>query len=184
MTGPRPAWLSCHPILAASGGLADTAASWRSYQEYLALEAIESPEEREHRFARLCQGWAIGSPDFQDELTAKLEQQIGRARDFALLGNDATGVRHARAQVWEHQLVAIAEAAGIELAGLPRMKSTPQKVLLAALLKQVASVSNRWIGGRLQMGGASSVSSLVTRFHRQGLDQTAEFRALYSRFAI
>ena len=92
-------------------------------------------------------------------------------------------VRAAR-QVWEHQLVAIAEAAGIELAGLPRMKSTPQKVLLAALLKQVASVSNRWIGGRLQMGGASSVSALVTRFHRQGLDQTAEFRALHSRFAI
>jgi len=30
---------------------------------------------------------------------------------------------------------------------------------------------------------ASSVSSLVTRFHRQGLDHTAGFQALYSQFA-
>jgi hypothetical protein len=83
----------------------------------------------------------------------------------------------------EHQLQAIAEAVGIALGRLPTAKSSPDKVLLAALLKQVASVSNRWLGERLDMGAPGSVSSLVTRFHRPGLAHTAEFRAFYSRFA-
>jgi hypothetical protein len=92
-------------------------------------------------------------------------------------------VRQARAQLWEHEIHAIAEAAGIELAGLPTAKYCLDKMLLAALLKKVASVSNRWLAERLAMGGASSVSSLVTRFQRHGLADTAEFQALYSRFA-
>jgi hypothetical protein len=41
------------------------------------------------------------------------------------------------------------------------VKSSPEKVLPAALLKQVASVSNRWLGERLDMT-ANIVSSLVT----------------------
>jgi putative transposase len=179
----RPVWLLGKTVLEESGGLEDTAAGWRSYQEYLALLATELPDDRERKFAALCRGWAIGSTQFQEELRVKLEQQPGSAQRFALLGSDAAAVRQARAQLWEHQLQAIAEAAGIALARLPTAKSSPDKVLLAALLKEVASVSNRWLGERLDMGGASSVSSLVTRFQRQGLAHTAEFRALYSRFA-
>jgi len=39
------------------------------------------------------------------------------------------------------------------------------------------------LGLRLAMGDASSVSSLVTRVHRQGLDLNPRFQALYSQFA-
>jgi len=39
------------------------------------------------------------------------------------------------------------------------------------------------LGVRLAMGDASSMSSLVTRFHRQGLNHTAGFQALDSQFA-
>jgi hypothetical protein len=56
-------------------------------------------------------------------------------------------------------------------------------VLLAALLKQVSSVSTAGAANASLQGGASSVSSLVTRFQREGLVHTAEFRALCSRFA-
>jgi len=55
-----------------------------------------------------------------------------------------------RTHRWKHQLHAIAEAAGIELARLPSAKSSPEKVLLAALLKKVVSVSNRWRGDALR----------------------------------
>lgn len=75
-------------------------------------------------------------------------------------------MHQARAQLWEHQLHTIAEAADIDLKQLPAAKSSPDKVLLADLLKHVTSLSNRWVGERLDMGGASSVSSLVTRFQR------------------
>ena len=50
-------------------------------------------------------------------------------------------------------------------------------------LKTLASVSNRWVAERLGMGGASSVSSLVTRFQREGGADTPAFRRLCSRFA-
>jgi len=183
VAGPRPTWLLGNTVLDESGGLEDTAAGWRSYLDHLALRATEALEERERKFAALCQGWAIGSTQFQEELGVKLEQQLGSAQRFSLLGSDAAAVQQARAQLWEHHLQGIAEAAGIELARLLRAKSSPEKVLLAALLKKVASVSNRWLGVRLAMGDASSVSSLVTRFHRQGLDHTAGFQALYSQFA-
>jgi hypothetical protein len=36
------------------------------------------------------------------------------------------------------------------------MKSTPQKVLLTALLKKVAFVSNRWIGARAIWAGPAA----------------------------
>lgn len=183
VTGPRPAWLHGRTVLAESGALEDTAAGWRCYQDFLALAAMETPAERERKFAALCQGWVIGSSQFQEQLSVKLERQLGSVRDFALLGSDAAGVGQVRARLWEHKLIAIAAVASIDLARLPEAKSAPQKVLLAALLKKVTSVSNRWLGDRLEMGPASSVSSLVTRFQRQGLDQNPDFRTLYSRFA-
>lgn len=183
MTQSRPAWLIGNTVLDESGNLADSGAGWKAYGEYLALLATEDPRQREQRFAALCRGWAIGSPGFQDQLRAKLEQQLAGEHPFALLGGDAAAVRHARGELWEHKLKAIAEAAGIELARLPAAKSAPPKVLLATLLKKVSSVSNPWLGQRLDMGGPCSVSSLVSRFERQGLTDSSEFQALYSRFA-
>lgn len=183
VSGPRPAWLVGNTVLDESGGLADTAAGWCSYLDYLVLRATDDPQEREREFAALCTGWAIGSTAFQEELRVRLEQLLAGANRFAILGGDSAAFRQARAQLWTERLNAISDAAGIALDRLPPEKSAPDKVLLAALLKQVASVSNRWLAERLAMGGPSSVSSLVSRFQRAGGTDTPQFRRLYSRFA-
>ncbi len=179
----RPPWLVGSLILDESGGLADTAGGWRSYLDYLVLRSTEAPRERKRKFGALCRGWAVGSPEFQEELRTRLAEQVAGPGPFSLLGADAFALQQARAQLWEKRLNGLAEAAGINLQWLPAAKSAPEKVLLAAVLKKVSSVSNRWLGERLAMGGASSVSSLVTRFERAGGAESEQFRTLYSRFA-
>ena len=46
----------------------------------------------------------------------------------------------------------LSQLAKVDLAKLPAPKSHPDKVRLAAALKQGTSVSNAWLAGRLAMG--------------------------------
>ena len=120
---------------------------------------------------------------FQASVARKLEHQLAGTHRFELLGADRVAPKQARAELWEKKLRAIAHAAEVELGRLPGAKSAGEKVLLATIMKNVTSVSNRWLAERLVMGGPASVSSLVTRFQRNGGTENPVFLSLRSRFA-
>lgn len=68
-----------------------------------------------------------------------------------------------RQSLWAERLTAFARVAKIDLAKLPAPKSSPEKILLAAALKQTSSVSNAWLATRLAMGEPASASQFVRR---------------------
>lgn len=178
----RPKWLEPSTVLMESGGLADSAAGWRSYRHYLALLVEKDPRFRDEKFAALTRTWAIGSAAFRAEIRARLSQRSDRATRFSLLGADREAVRLARIELWEDQLRALATAFGIALDNLPRKKSAAEKLILATALKQTTSVSRVWLAQRLQMGASDSISSLLHRFRATGATERAEFKAILSGF--
>ncbi|MGH7946908.1 MAG: hypothetical protein ACREF9_18165, partial [Opitutaceae bacterium] len=79
----------------------------------------------------------------------------------------------------------IADKAGeadIDLSALPARKSAFEKVFLAAALKTLTLVSNRWPAERLQLGKTSSVPSLLRQFRLAQGTTEPRFRAVISRF--
>ena len=77
----------------------------------------------------------------------------------------------------------LAASIAIDLTGLPAQKSAPEKLQLASALKQLTSVSNRWLAQRLQMGAPTGVSSFLHRFQASGGTRTRSFRAAVEPFA-
>lgn len=178
----RPRWLEPATVLAESGRLADTAAGWRSYRQYLAHMVEQDPRLRDEKFAALTRTWAIGSAAFRAEIRARLKPSPSRATRFALLGAEREAVREARRELWEEQLRALATAFGIGLEHLPRRKSALEKLTLAAALKATTSVSMAWLAQRLQMGATDSVGSLLHRFRASGATETPAFKTILSGF--
>ena len=177
----RPRWLQASTILRESGGLADTPAGWKGYVLYLALLAGGGPLGQSANFERLRREWSIGSMEFKARLAGELADQDRTADRIELLGADREQHRRLRAEIWEEKLRRGAAALGITLETLPAMKSAPEKVMLAALLKSVSSVSNGWLTGRLHMGKASSVSQYIGRFSRSGGTEIPEFKVAQSK---
>lgn len=158
----RPRWLEPATVLAESGELADAKAGWGRYGAYLALLAEESPREREARFGQLSRGWCIGSESFRAGLKQQLAGDAGpESQRFAGLEPEAR--QQERGASWEEQLVALAKEARVNLGRLPAPKSHPDKVRLAAAMKQSTSVSNGWLAARLGMGQPASASQFVRR---------------------
>ena len=75
----------------------------------------------------------------------------------------------------------VAKALGVSLAKLPKQRSAPDKVAIAALMKQATSVSNGWLAERLEMGQPASVSQYVRRFRLAGGNETRDYKQALSR---
>jgi putative transposase len=175
----RPAWLEPQTVLAESGGLADTRAGWQRYVSYLGVLSEEDPKVREKKYGKLSQGWAIGTAGFRTELKEELKARTKEG--LILQGADREAHREIRSHLWEDRLVRAAKALGVKLEKLPPRKSAPEKVQLAALLKQTTSVSNPWLAERLQMGRPGSVTQYVRRFRLRGGHEKRAFRASLSK---
>ena len=80
---------------------------------------------------------------------------------FGGLGPDE--VRIEREELWEERIQLLAKEANVDLAQLAPRKSAPQKVLLAAALKESTSVSNGSLSQRLGVGETASASQFVRR---------------------
>lgn len=74
----------------------------------------------------------------------------------------------ARSELWEKRIQAVATACGVDLSRLPALKSGAEKLRVAAVMKRVTSVSNRWLAERQQMGRPTSVGPLVHPFKQSG----------------
>lgn len=170
----RPAWLIPSTLLHESGGLADTPAGWRSYEAYLGVLFEQDSAFREEKCSRLVRGWAVGSATFRAELREKLREAGEQRSRFLLVRSDRNAIRDARSEWWEDRLRVLAQSLAINLADLPRKKSAPEKLTLAAAMKETTSVSLGWLAQRLQMGATDSIASLLTRFRARGGRPRAE----------
>jgi putative transposase len=81
----RPAFLTPVTALAEPCQLVDHPAGWRTYQQYLAWQAVEGPAGKTKAYACLSRGWALGGEGFKAALV----------KDHALLA-DQPGVGSGR----------------------------------------------------------------------------------------
>ena len=158
----RPPWLEASTVLAQAGGLADTAKGWKSYRGYLAFLAEDEPSRKALAAERLSRGWCVGGPEFKEAMKRDHLERGAEMERFA--GLEPEIVQAERNAKWEERLQAIAKAAKVDLARLASQKSHPDKVKLAAALKQSTSVSNAWLAERLVMGQPASASQFVRRY--------------------
>lgn len=157
----RPGWLSPHATLEAVGGLDDTPSGWARYGKFLQGVMGDNAQKNELSEKKLSRGWCIGSADFKVRMRQALGDPGAVAERFA--GLDSGTIRTEREEFWEDRLRHLARAAKLDLAKLGPRKSSPDKVLLAACLKQTTSVSNGWLAKRLHMGEPASASQFVRR---------------------
>lgn len=87
----RPAFLRVADFLAQAGDLADTAAGWSSYRQYLDWQAAEGPAGRNQAYVNLSRGWALGTADFKAEL---VREHLSDPHHHAWSVTDAREQRH------------------------------------------------------------------------------------------
>ena len=160
----RPPWLRPDLVLAQAGGMADTAAGWRSYKAYLSWQAEEGPAGRSKAYVSLSQGWALGSADFKAVLI-KDHTVAAHARAW-----ETQGAAEIREQAWENlcrRALRVLKRSDDDLT--LGAKSAPWKIALAVFLKERTQASNPWLARRLQIGRAKYASHLVTAAQRSAV---------------
>ncbi len=176
----RPSWLVASTVLEDAGGLADSKAGWRAYREYLEFLSTHEACKRELVAAKMSRGWCVGGGSFRKEMREEARERGASLDRVRFSGLEKEEVLAEREAVWEEKLQRTALEAKVDLGRLPARKSAPEKVLLAAVLKQTTSVSNGWLALRLEMGRPASVSQFVRRWMLDG-KRAPEVRDLCER---
>lgn len=174
----RAKWLEASVVLGEAGELRDTAKGWEKYLGYLEFLAEDAPSKKAMVAERISRGWCVGGREFKTEMRKEMADRGATLERFE--GLEPEAVTAERNEVWEERLRALVKAAKIDLAKLPAQKSHPDKVRLAAALKQSTSVSNVWLADRLGMGQPASASQFVRR-HLLRDEGRAETASLLSR---
>lgn len=150
----RPACLEVTTALTEAGALADTAAGWKRYADYLSWQAAEGPAGKSKAYVSLSKGWALGGAGFKQTLL----------KDHAVAAEcrawESSGVREVREAKWREVLDRL-------LGSVPakekedRRKSAPWKVNLALQMKESTDASNGWLAQRLGMGSGFYLSKHI-----------------------
>jgi REP element-mobilizing transposase RayT len=167
----RPDWLDPVTVLAEAGGLPDTPRGWQKYLGYLEFLAEDEPARKALVADNISRGWCVGGRSFKAEMRREHLARGAELERFA--GLEPEAVQAERTERWEEQLLSLARLAKINLPKLPAQKSHPDKVRLAAALKQSTSVPNGWLAQRLKMGQPASASQFVRRYLLQEANRTA-----------
>jgi putative transposase len=181
LTSARPDFLVPTWLLAQAGNLKDTRHGWRKYQQTLAWIATDDSLQKEMRFSEMCNGWCRGSESFEEAMENEYALESSKIRTIARGGPESLALLAIRQKQWQGSLNAGAKYLKIELSELPRPKSAPVKVALAAAMRSATSASNQWLAEKLQMGKAASVSQFVRRFRLAENQKTSKFKILLSR---
>jgi putative transposase len=160
----RPAWLNPVTVLGEAGGLADARAGWQKYLGYLEFLAEDDASRKTLVADQLSRGWCVGSAAFRQQV--RQDHLLRGAEHERYAGLEPEAIQAEQREAWENRLLVLARLARIDLVCLSARKSHPNKVLLAAALKQSTSVSNSWLAERLGMGRPSSVPQFTCRLMR------------------
>ena len=158
LQGERPPFLVCADWLEELGGLRDTPAGWRNYQDYLAWLATDTDEQKRQSFVSLTKGWAIGSETWRKELA---KEQVDQLAGQNLQGGEIGELKEA---VWTRALNALlAKARKTRAEAAEDWYGADWKVELADQLRQGTTATNAWIARELSMGSGSTVSVYRSR---------------------
>lgn len=161
-TGKGPEWMVTEQVLDAFR-LTHSGRGRRAYVSWLEARAEEGGKISDKAQRALRRGWYLGDDSFKDKLLAKMNslKQSGAERrrqpEVQILRDH--GVRHAEDLIHMHAESLDLPCAEPELTKLP--KGHPSKAVLAALLAAQTTVGRKWLGERLAMGHASSVSRQI-----------------------
>jgi len=152
----RPAWLVCEEWLRTAGELVDTPAGWTSYHEHLTWLMADEGRQKAAAFDQMSKGWAIGSESYR-KTALKDFQEMTRAKDWG--GGEMVELNQLH---WRDLLDRGAKVLGRSVADSgAAAKSATWKIALAAWMKSISSVPNRWLGEQLYMGPPDAVSRYV-----------------------
>ena len=158
----RPGWYAPQPALAHAGELADKPVGRRKYLEYLAWLAEDEPARKQQRFDVMSKGWIIGTGDFAKTMVRENQELVGHGRRLA------AELRETREALWQEELARLLAKLGRTSEDFAReQRSARWKAALAATLKARTTVTNRWLGENLNMGGLHEVSRQVGMWLRQ-----------------
>jgi putative transposase len=169
----RPVCLDLDLGLHYAGNLADTPQGRQQYTAYLAWLQANNTTKRQLQFSKLCQGWALGSKAFKEELVEKY-LPVGAVRH--LEGADLQEANHVR---WEIQVKACIKSLGKTRADVQSdKKAAPWKVMIACFMKTHSSVSNVWLAKTLNMGVPQGVSRSVGLFQRSNGQKQKQYKEM------
>jgi REP element-mobilizing transposase RayT len=153
----RPAWLRVDRLLGEWGIPKDSPAGREQFAGQMEARCrAEGAGEYEP------EGWCLGSEEFRQELLA----QVGELASPKHAGQEIRQSALAKAQrIAQEELGALGWSEQ-DLQG--RRKSDPQKVRIAARLRRETTMTLDWIAGRLSMGAATHVASLLQRVNQKG----------------
>jgi len=152
--GLRPPFLDFRAALLEAGGLPDTPAGWKSYEDYLAWQAAEGPAGKSKAYVSMSKGWALGGKEFKQTLL----QDHAVAVDARAWEN--SGVAEVREAGWRAALDRLlAKVTASEKTN--QRKSAPWKVRVALAMKETTDASNAWLASQLGMGSAVYLSKHV-----------------------
>ena len=166
-SGKGPNWLVIEQVLDAFR-LTHSGRGRRAYVSWLEARAEGGGKIGDKAQRALRRGWYLGDDSFKDKLLAMMDglKQSGAERrrqpEIRILRDH--GIRHAEDLIQMHAECLDLPCAEPKLAKLP--KGHHSKAVLATLLAAQTTVGRKWLGERLAMGHASSVSRQIGRVKR------------------
>ncbi len=173
---PRRRWafVDYETCLESAGGLADKPKGRALYRDYLRQLCMDDSEQRRLGFDDMCSGWAKGSEAFKKSVLTDQKDALSRKAVEA----EASETREPR---WERGLSKALELLDRRESDLlDSRKGAEWKVATARWLRERYLAPHRWIAARLNMGGAGSVQTLVSRHRRESMNQNSSWEILNS----
>jgi hypothetical protein len=112
-------------------------------------------QERDQDYKPLRQGWCLGDKDFRKELLAQMAEQAGPNHYGA--ERQESGEEKAERMVAEE----LKRRRWTQAHLRSRRKGDPEKVKIAARLRQETIMTLKWIAQRLHMGAWTHVSNCL-----------------------
>ena len=166
----RRSWLTTSRVYGALE-LRDNRNGRRAYEEYMEEQAEEALTKngrclQDEEWKAIRRGWRLGGKEYRRRLLKILDELITDTSREAYAGEAMRehGERDAEVLIGEGlKKLGLMES---ELEDLP--KSDPIKSVLAWYVSSKTSVSQRWIGERLDMGPRGTVSNAIWKVRRKG----------------
>ena len=157
----RPDFMRMEVALMEAGQLSDTASGWRSYAEYLSWLKEDEPGNKEKLFARMNEGWALGSQEFKETLIKQYMAETPEVSQREMEGE-------ARELYWVQLIDRLLKQSGYGREKLKEgAKSAEWKLRLASWMKNHTQVGNKWLSEHLNMGSPATMSHNLTSYRRK-----------------
>jgi REP element-mobilizing transposase RayT len=149
----RPSWMRVDRLLGEHGIPADDAAGRQEFERRMRVRRGAQDEEEAESLRRIRRGWCLGSEEFRRQSLARIEGQTSEyhAGELRRESAEAKAERLIRAEL---------ERLGWQESDLAeRRKNAPEKLALAARLRQETTLPLKWIAARVKLGTSKGANA-------------------------